>query len=114
MNAMLAPAVTMMRLPRATSMPFSAASLRAIRARGTPETPRRLGTRECRAAGATARTALRRRLRRRTVVHDALTERNRAGHLTNEVAYNGHDWRLDLIHPGREARDGHATLSRTS
>ena len=31
MNAMLAPAVTMMRLPRETSMPFSADSFRAMR-----------------------------------------------------------------------------------
>ena len=31
MNAMFAPAVTMTRLPRLTSMPFSAASFLAIR-----------------------------------------------------------------------------------
>ena len=53
--------------------------------------------------------AFRRRARRidrrprRTVVHDALSERNRARHLPDEVADDRHDGRLDVVHAGAAA-----------
>ncbi len=37
---------------------------------------------------------------RRTVVDDPLAERDGSGRLPDKVAYNGHDWRLDAVHPG--------------
>ena len=78
----------MMRLPRATSMPFSAASLRAMRSTQRAAARRRPGIR----ASTTARAPIasgRHRRWRRTVVHDALPERNRARHLTDDPPMTG-------------------------
>ena len=103
MNAMLAPAVTMMRLPRPTSMPFSRRSLPAI-----ASTQRRqagavvvfVGRRVAPAPSRTASSAS----RRRAVVHDALAERDGAGRLANQRADDRDDGRLDRVHPRARAR----------
>ena len=108
MNAMLAPAVTMIRLPRATSMPFSAASLRAIASTSARQCRRRPGTRGSPGRASAARDRFERR-RRRTVVHDALAERNRARRLPDQVADDGDDRRLDRVHPRAETSHGLAS-----
>ena len=119
MNAMLAPAVTMMRLPRATSMPFSARELGGMALDERRAARRRRGTRAWTARPSAVADRVD-RLGRRPVVDDALAERNRPGRLANPVAHDRDDRRLDGVHPRLALRNlgtvrrGHGCLGRTA
>ena len=84
----------MIRLPRVTSMPFSARQLR-WRSRST-SAGRPAPSLYSWVAGSSSAVAHRvDRRRRRPVVHHPLAERNRSRHLPDQVADHRHDRRLD-------------------